>query len=323
MVLAGDIGGTNVRLALFEEHDKGFRQIVLEIFPGRDYSGLEEVLLAFLNKHGAAVTKACIGVAGVVRDGVVEMTNLHWRIDSREMARVASLPTVSLLNDLVANAYGIAAMGPEDLETLHDGEEDPSGNRCMISAGTGLGEAGMVWNVTGHLPFHSEGGHVDFAPTNEEETDLYNYLKGRLKRVSYERMVSGPGMRNVYEFLRDTGRAEEPAWLADRLREKGTSMISATALAGESELCSKALHLFAILYGRAAGNLALTLMSTGGVYLGGGIAPNILPKLREESFREAFLAKGRLRPWLEKMPVRVILNDKAALLGAAWFAFHQ
>jgi glucokinase len=223
-----------------------------------------------------------------------------------------------LINDLEANAYGIATLGPGDIATLQEGEPGRRANQCVVSAGTGLGEAGLFWDGAGHRPFACEGGHTTFAPGNKEEIALLEYLMRGLDHVSWERVLSGPGLHNVYQFLRDTGRGAEPAWLADHLAEGDpSSAIAEAANRGKSGLCEQALDMFVALYGSEAGNMALKTLSLGGVYLGGGIAPKILGKLREGVFTKAFAAKGRMRELLETIPIHVIVNDQTALKGAA------
>jgi glucokinase len=264
-----------------------------------------------------------LGVAGPVRHGRSEATNLPWVIDSQEIARQLNLPRIGLINDWEAGAYGIVALEATDFETLNLGT-DVEGNRAIIAAGTGLGEVGLFWDDKEYRPFASEGGHVDFAPRNNIEMDLLDYLLKRHSRVSVERVISGPGLLNLYQFLKDTGRGEEPAWLIDQMRQKDPpTVITENALHGKSSLCSQALDLFVSLYGAEAGNLALKVMATGGVYLGGGIAPKIVAKLKEPVFMNAFTAKGRMKPLLQAIPVRVILNPKVALLGAARYALRQ
>jgi glucokinase len=243
---------------------------------------------------------------------------LAWVVDARLVAGELGLQAVGLINDLEANAWGIGVLERDDLAVLNAGAPDAEGNQAIISAGTGLGEAGLAWDGTQHRPFATEGGHSDFAPRNHLEMELLDYLLKQFRRVSYERVVSGPGLLNIYRFLRDTGRGEEPAWLAEKLRDQDPgAVVSQAALDGKSDLCVQALDLFVSLYGAEAGNLALKLLATGGVYLGGGIAPKIISKLQDSIFLNAFTAKGRLKPLLQAMPVRVILNDRTALLGAA------
>jgi len=318
MILAGDIGGTNTRLALVEAAPGGMRILFEKTFPSRERTSLEAALAEFLALHRAAFTKASFGIAGPVRNGRCEATNLPWVVDAKSVAKRLRLKRVGLINDLVANAYGIALLRGKDFVTLNKGDRNAQGNQALISAGTGLGEAGLLWDGKAHRPFASEGGHTDFAPRNHLEAELLDYLMKRHGRVSYERIGSGPGLVNAYRFFRDRGKGKEPAWLAEELRVGDpAAVISRRALDGKSPLCIQALDLFVSVYGAQAGNLALTVMATGGVYLGGGIAPKIVSKLKEPGFMNAFTAKGRLSPLLREIPVRVIMNPKTALLGAA------
>jgi glucokinase len=318
MILAGDIGGTNTRLAIFDDKGGRLTPMAEAIFPSREHPSLEAVLRKFRAAHPLPVDRACVGVAGPVRQGRSDATNLPWVVDAHQVATELGLGSVGLINDLEANAYGIAALEPKDFVTLNAGAPDAEGNQAIISAGTGLGEAGLYWDGKMHQPFATEGGHADFSPRSRLEIDLLDYLLKQFQRVSYERVVSGPGLLNIYGFLRDTGRGEEPAWLAEQMRQQDPgAVISQAAMSGKSELCVQALDLFVSLYGAEAGNLALKVLATGGVYLGGGIAPKILNKLKDPIFLNAFTAKGRLKPLLQATPVRVILNDKTALLGAA------
>lgn len=321
MILAGDIGGTNTRLALVDEKRGRLRIAAEQTYRSREQSSLESVLETFLAAHSCRVTAASFGIAGPVGDGRCEATNLAWVVDSGVVARKLGLRRVGLINDLVANAYGITRLGTGDFALLNAGARNAQGNRAIISAGTGLGEAAMYWDGTTHRAIASEGGHADFAPRNHLEIELLEYLMERYQRVSFERVVSGPGLVNVYQFMRDTGKAREPRWLAEQMRHADpAAVISTLALQGKSRLCVLALDLFVSLYGSEAGNLALKVMATGGVYVGGGIAPKIISRLREPAFMNAFTAKGRLKPLLQDMPVRVILNPKTALLGAAHHA---
>jgi glucokinase len=318
MILAGDIGGTKTRLALFTTVGERLESLAEETFPSREHGGLDEIVRTFVSKQQVSVTHAGFGVAGPVKHGRCETTNLPWVVDARQLARQLGIASVVLINDLEANAYGVATLEAKDFVILSPGAPDAEGNAAIIAAGTGLGEAGFYWDGAQHHPFACEGGHGDFAPRNELELELLRYLLTRFTRVSYERVLSGPGLYNIYQFLRDTGRGKEPVWLAEELRQQDpAATISQAALTGRSALCVQALDLFVSLYGAEAGNLALKVMATGGLYVGGGIAPKIMQKLEDSTFVQAFIAKGRMRPLLEAMPVRVILNDKTALLGAA------
>ena len=324
MILAGDIGGTNTRLALVTAKSKGMQILVEKNFPSRERTSLEAVIEEFLAVRPCNLTRASFGIAGPVRDGRCEATNLPWVVDSKNVAKRLRLKRVGLINDILANAYGIALLQNKDFVTLNRGTRNAKGNRAIISAGTGLGEAGVYWDGQVYQPFASEGGHVDFAPRNHLEMELLDYSMKRYRRVSYERLVSGPDLVLIYEFLRDTRKGKEPSCLAEELRVGDRAhVISQHALDGKSPLCLRALELFVSFYGAEAGNLALKLMATGGVYLGGGIAPKIVSKLREPEFMNAFTAKGRMRTLLQDIPVRVIMNPKTALLGAARHATFE
>jgi glucokinase len=271
-----------------------------------------------VSAHDLRVTQACFGVADPVQHGRCEATNLAWIVDARELAPVVGLETVWIINDLEANAYGIAALGAEDFVTLNTGAADVEGNAAVIAAGTGLGEAGLYWDGTQHWPFATEGGHTCFAPVDALQVELLRYLLRRFKRVSWERVLSGPGLHNISLFLRDTGRGEEPAWLQEEMQQHDPpAVISRAALEGTAEICVQALDLFAACYGAEAGNLALKIMVRHGMFVGGGIAPKIIEKLTDATCMRTFTAKGRLSPLLEATPVRVIMNDKTALLGTA------
>jgi glucokinase len=318
MILAGDIGGTNARLAFFDVLDGHFRLVAASVFPSREYAGLDQIVARFVESSNLHPDVACFGVAGPVRNGRVETSNLPWVIESKRLADELHLDTAVLINDLEANAWGIAALDPKDVVALNHVKGTPVGNQAVISAGTGLGEAGMYWDGSRHHIFATEGGHTDFAPRDELEIDLFRYLSGRYGHVSCERIVSGPGLVNVFRFLRDSGRGTEPQWLTDEMSHGDpAAAISRAALSGKCGLCEQALDIFVSVFAAEAGNLALKLMATGGVYLGGGIAPKMLSKLSGPLFMHAFLGKGRMQPLLEAMPVMVITNDKTALMGAA------
>jgi len=325
MILAGDIGGTHTRLALFEKNEQGFLTIVEEKFSSSAYQSLSKIVQNFLENKSHSVNCACFGVAGPVQGKTAKITNLTWIADTDSIAELLGHYRIKLINDLEANAYGLNELNDNDFLILNKGESNPTGNRAIISAGTGIGEAGL-FNKDGELrPFATESGHADFAPRNELEIELLRYLLTKFERVSLERVVSGLGLQNIYNFLRDTKRAEEPIWLAKEIKKNSDigAVISQNGLEGKSAICEQTLDIFVSLYGAEAGNMALRLLATGGIYIGGGIAPKILPKLREKLFLDSFLSKGRMREVLELMPVRVILNDKAALLGAAHFAYYE
>jgi len=319
MILAGDVGGTKVHLALYDFTNGNLKYSRDERYPAKDYSGLEEIVREFLAAD--TVSSACFGVPGPVRDGRLRLTNLPWTLDSRELAKNLSIDHVFLINDLEANGYGVAELKADQIYTLSEGDPGQIGNRALIAAGTGLGEGILAWNGKQHIPMPSEGGHSDYAPRNEDEIDLLRYLKQKYNgRISFERVVSGMGFTNIYDFLRDVRGMDEPAWLRDRMAaEDPNAVITELGLAAKSEICEKTLDMFVSAYGAEAGNLALKVLSIGGLYIGGGIAPRILEKLKDGTFIRSFTDKGRLSQLLINMPVRVILESRA-LLGAAAYA---
>jgi glucokinase len=317
MILAGDIGGTNARLAYFLPQNGHLRLISERVFPSRDYSEFGEIVSTFLQGAATRPDLACFGIAGPVHNGRVETSNLPWIIEQSRLAKQIELPGTLLINDLEANAWGIGALSSQDLVPLN--QVGPSiGNQAVIAPGTGLGQAGLYWNGSEHEVFACEGGHADFAPRGNLQVELLQFLESRYGHVSYERVLSGPGLVNVYEFLRGKGYGDEPEGFAARLEHAdAAAAISGAALDGSNRLAEQALDLWISVYGAEAGNLALKVMATGGIFLSGGITPKILPKLAGPLFMRAFLEKGRLRSLLEAVPVQVITNDKAGLLGAA------
>ena len=321
MILAGDVGGTKVDLALYDFINGKLQYTRDKVFKARDYPGLEVIVREFLGAD--QVTAACFGVPGPVRDGRLRLTNLPWTLDSRELSSGLGIEHVFLINDLEANGYGIAELTPDQIYTLAEGDSSQTGNRALIAAGTGLGQSLLIWNGHIHVPFPSEGGHADYAPRNEDEIDLLRFLKEKYNgRVSFERVVAGMGLTSIYQFLRDVRGMEEPAWLAEKIAKASdpNSVITENALSAKSEICEKALDMFVSAYGAEAGNLALKVLSVGGLYVGGGIAPRIIEKLKDGTFIKAFTDKGRLSQLLINMPVRVILESRAALMGAAAYA---
>lgn len=322
MFLAGDVGGTKTHLAFFEAAGGRLQRRAEETYPSREYDGLAPILKQFLDKYRQPADRVCLGIAGPVRQGRVETPNLPWVVDADHLRDELDCGPVTLLNDLEANAHGIGALGPDDFAVLNEGAPAAAGNAALISAGTGLGEAGLFWDGRRHRPFASEGGHADFGPRTPQEAELAAHLAGEFGHISYERILSGPGLHNVYQFLRQrAGVADELPGLMQRLGVPDpAAAVSEAALQGASALCRQALDVFVSVYGAEAGNLALKVLATGGVFLGGGIAPKILPRLREPTFVAAFVDKGRMRPLMEAIPVRVILNADTALLGAARYA---
>ena len=318
MILAGDVGGTNARLALFESNGADVTMRAQQDYRTRDYQSLETVIAEFLRRNPGPVEAACFGVAGPVLNNKVTATNLAWIIDGALVAKGLQLEVALLVNDLVAYGYGALAMKPEELIVLHAGSP-AEGNRALIAAGTGLGEGGLLWHKGSFLPVPNEGGHTDFAPIDDLGIDLYRYLRSKFGRVSYERVVSGQGLQNVYEFLRDSKRAPEPPALAEELKtaKDVPATISQHGMAAKYPICEQALDVLCTYYGAEAGNIALKFVAVGGVYVGGGIAIKILPKLLHSGFAKAFRDKGRMSPLVEGITVSVILNEHAGLIGAA------
>jgi glucokinase len=321
MILAGDLGGTKIHLALYDRGDGALKYMRRQRFATKDFNGLEEIIRCFLGADTAILS--CIGIPGPSRGGKVKPANLPWTLDSDELAATLGIRRFYFINDLEANGYGISELSSEKIYSLSEGKEEKTGHRALISAGTGLGESFLIWNGTVHRPYPSEGGHTDYGPRNEDELELLRFLMQRYGgRVSCERVVSGMGMTGIYEFLRDVRRIEQPAWLAEALAAAPdpNRVIAETGLATRSALCEKTLEMFVSAFGAEAGNLALKVLPTGGLYVGGGIAPQILEKLKDGTFMRAFLDKGRLSRLLADVPVRVILDDSAALMGAAVYA---
>lgn len=331
MILAGDVGGTKVHLALYNFENGKLVPVRDQKFPAAEFGSLEDVAKRFLGAndgHDAADPKtiqaACFGCPGPVRDGRLKLTNLPWTLDVRDLEKAFGIEHIFLINDLEANGYGIPELGTDAIFTLHQGDGTAVGHRGLIAAGTGLGEALLVWDAgrREHLPLPSEGGHCDFAARNEREIALLRYLLATMKgRISFERVVSGLGIQNVFAFLRDDQKMEVPDWLQERMQhEDANSVIGHCAEDGSSPICYETMQIFSAALGAEAGNLALKVLAAGGIYLGGGIAPKILKTLGGGAFTQAFLDKGRMTPLLEAIPVRVILDDTCALLGAAAFA---
>jgi glucokinase len=315
--VVGDIGATKTRLALVEVVGT---QVLVEheiSYPSRDFAAFEVLLAEFL-KYVQAPDHAAFGIAGPVVGGAVRTTNLPWYIEADVLQQRFGFKSCTLLNDLEAAACGLPALVAEDLLTLQQGAPDARGNAAIIAAGTGLGEAGMYWDGERHHPYATEGGHTSFSPQTELEFALMRYLQIRYAHVSWERVVSGMGLVDLHGFLRDYHKISVPLWLAEEMRENdAAAAISRAALSGSDDICAETLDIFVGLYGSEAGNLALKTMSRGGLYVGGGIGPKILSLLQRDTFMQAFLNKGRMRPLLEAMPVRVILNDRVALYGPA------
>lgn len=317
-VLVGDVGGTSCRLALVAT--EGFETLEEEVYPSAEHEGLEGVVARFIEELGGAFQAACFGVAGPVREGRAELTNLSWVVDEKELSGGLGVP-VAVVNDLEAAAWSLDVLHPGEVAAVREGAGGARGNRALVSPGTGLGEAGLFWDGAEHRPFATEGGHADFAARDELEWELAVEVAERHGRASWERVVSGPGLVAIHRFLcsrREIGSGCPVEELTDSV-EAGPA-ITRGARDGSCPVCVESLDRFCRLLGAEAANLALKLFATGGVWIGGGIAPAIVDELRQGSFVEAFLGKGRMRELLEEMPVRVILQEKAGLRGAARFA---
>lgn len=328
MILAGDVGGTKVDLALYKFASGQLTLVREQRYAARLFPGLKEIVEQFLQECGVAqsrcaeISAACFGVPGPVRQERLKLTNLAWELDGPRLEVELKIDPIYLINDLEANAYGIPELTPEQIFTLSEGNPGATGNRGLISAGTGLGEALLIWNGHIHLPIASEGGHADFAPRTADEIELLRYLQRKFNgRVSCERVISGMGLTSLYAFCRDVKKMDEPAWLKERMRaEDPNAVIGEVGQTGASELCSTALEMFVSAYGAEAGNLSLKTLALGGMYVGGGIVPKILTKMKEGAFMRSFVDKGRLSELLQQTPVRIILESRAALMGAAAYA---
>ena len=343
MILAGDIGGTKINLALYDWNKERVDPIREDSVWTADYESLEEVLTEFLEEPTSKepdpdetseevddsstkspstespLTAACFGVPGPVLNNTCRTTHIPWTIEGDKLAEFLHIPQVRLLNDLEATGYGLQLLRPDEIEDLNPDAPSPppDGTRALLAAGTGLGESLILWTGKDYQICPSEGGHADFAPNNDLEIELLRYLRTSYLHVSYERVLSGPGLHLIYQFLRDTQK-NEPTWFAEKLPTGDpATLIAEAGLEGKPDICKNALQLFVSIYGAEAGNMALKTLAMGGVYIGGGIAPKILPALQNGQFMKSFLAKGRYKRLLGKIPVRVILNPRTALLGAA------
>jgi glucokinase len=320
VILAGDLGGTKVALGLFEPAGSDLRLVRDATFASRDYPRFDDILSDFLARDGqVGLRAACFAVAGPVVGGCARTTNLPWTLEESALARVLDAPRVRLLNDLAATAHGVLALPPTDFTVLNPGAPTRPGTIAVIAAGTGLGEAFLYWDGTRHHVVASEGGHVDFAPRSDVEIGMLRHLREQQGHVSYERVLSGPGLLAIYTYLRDTGYGTEPAWLAAELAEGDPSAaITHSALSKGERLCVAAVDLFCSIYGAEAGNLALKCLAVE-VAVAGGIAPKMLAALTKGQFMRAFVDKGRFAEHLQGVTVRVVLNPNTALLGAAHY----
>jgi glucokinase len=326
MLLAGDIGGTKTNLAIYLSRETLRVPIAMAEYHSSSFTSLEVLAQQFLAEHNLPVDRACFGVAGPVVDGQAEITNLPWNIQVSSLQATLGIPVVKLINDLAAIATAVPLLEPDDLHALNEGKSRVEGALAVIAPGTGLGEAFLSWDGSRYVPHSSEGGHADFGPTSAEQIELLRYLQKLYGHVSWERVCSGIGIPNIYYFLRDRKYAAEPDWLAEALVDKSvdpTPLILAAALQASpgDEICVKTLHMFVSILGAEAGNLALAVVATGGVYIAGGIPARVIPALEDPAFMHAFRKKGRLSDVLENIPVYVVTNRTVALLGAAASGF--
>ncbi len=329
IILAGDIGGTKTNLAIVSM-EAGVKSPLMEAtFSSVKFSGLESIIQEFLthNAKGIHIDCASFGVAGPVIDGIAKITNLPWIVDKAKLARKFDFSSVCLCNDLLACAYALPTLEKSDLYTINEGIPDPEGAIALVAPGTGLGEAYLTWSKKHYHAYPSEGGHAGFAPANALEEGLLDYLRTRFDHVSIERVCSGCGVANIYHYLKETGYSEEPGWLTGKLSvvDDPVPVIIKAALDDDHPcpLCRSALDMFMNILGAEAGNMALKIMASGGVYIGGGIPPRIIEALQKSTFMDAFRHKGRMSGLMDRIPVHVVTNSKAALLGAARYAIDS
>lgn len=321
-ILAGDIGGTKTNLALFQFTREGFLILKESRYATRDFNHAKEIIDKFQLGHNFP-DKVCFGAAGPVRGGKVKITNVEWELDSNDLSGHLNNRPVYLINDLEATAYGLAMLEEKDILTVFEPTQKIDGNIVLIAPGTGLGEAGLYWDGHHYHPFATEGGHCDFAPRTETDTELYLHLHAKFGHVSWERLVSGNGIINTFSFLRDRKDRDVPSWLAEKMLNQDSAAVI-SRYAEEVPVCRETMSLFFRFLAAEASNLALKLKATGGVYIGGGILPKIIKLLVQDIFLQTFRDSGRMKFLLETIPVKIILNERAALLGAAYYgAFNE
>jgi glucokinase len=320
MYLAGDIGGTKTHLAIFKQENGEYQMLKEKKYPSKEFGDFTTLIKEFVEGF-SNIEKMCLGIAGPIRNGVCRATNLPWVIDAKLLSKELGIKKVALINDLESNAYGLMVLKEEDFYLLNKGDSNYPGNGALISAGTGLGEAGLFFHKGRFVPFASEGGHTDFAPRDELEIALLRFLMKKYgSHISYERVLSGQGLVEVYHFLLDSKREKVCDFVEERMKsEDPAKVISEEGVKGSCSACKNALHIFCSIYGSEAGNCALKYMALGGLYIGGGIAPKILPFIPESAFLSSFLSKGRMKPLLEKIPIKIVLKEKTALLGSVFY----
>ncbi|MBI5273525.1 MAG: glucokinase [Chlamydiales bacterium] len=321
MYLAADVGGTKTHLAIYESTNCKLQSIKDKKYPSKNYPNITNILQEFLSDFEGKIEKICIGIAGPVKNGICKTTNLPWVVDIKEVCKRLNITYGAIINDLEANAYGIKMLTKENFYCINKGVETLVGNQALISAGTGLGEAGIFFNGKQHIPFACEGGHCDFAPKNELEVDLLRFLMKRYgAHISFERVLCGRGIYEIYQFLTETKREIKCADVDEQIKRLDPpKIISEAGVKGECKACRSTLEVFCSIYGSEAGNCALKFMALGGVFIGGGIAPKILTVLKNSDFLTSFVGKGRFEEFLSQIPINIVLNENTALLGAAFF----
>ena len=321
-ILAGDVGGTKTNIALYHIEKETFTLVKEKRYASKDHHSLEDIIHDF--SGDALPDRICAAVAGPVIQGKSKLTNLSWTLDSEALSRSLQRP-VAFINDLEATAYGLAGLEENERVVIAPGEAGAKGNIAIIAPGTGLGEAGLYWDGQAYHPFATEGGHSDFAPRTDMDIELFRYLREQFGHVSWERVVSGMGIKTLYRFCTEARKEKVPDWLTERMeKEDPAAVISQAALNHEDPVCSEVMDLFVRFLATEASSLVLKTMATGGLYLGGGIPPKILPLLQTGNWEKNFDNNGRMHDLSEKVPVYVVLNDKMALLGAAYYgAFNM
>src|SRR5450432_724818 len=320
-ILAGDVGGTKTNMALYRVNADGVSMLREGRYASQEYTSLTDIITQFTGNEWP--NRICMAVAGPVTDGKVQLTNLSWQLDSKAMTIALKTPVV-FINDLEANAYGLAGLQSTDLAAIHTSNTKPAGNIAIVAPGTGLGEAGLYFDGKKYHPFATEGGHSDFSPRTEQDIDLFRFLQQHRGHVSWERVLAGPGIHAIFSFLTTVQRKQIPDWLTEQLQNGDpTPVISNAAIHQQEPVCLEALHLFVRYLAMEAASLCLKLKAVGGCYLSGGIPPKILPLLQTGDWYKHFLDMGRMKNLLEKIPVYVVLNDKTALLGAAYYGAYN
>lgn len=323
-ILAGDVGGTKINMALYNVTNENVELIKEEKYHSAEHNSFTEVIQKFLSVNKLEIPeRICAGVAGPVLDGKVKITNLAEEIDAEEIKKTIGAKEVSLLNDLEVTAYGLAALKKEDIISLHDGNPGTKGNMAIIAPGTGLGEAGLYWDGKYYYPFPTEGGHCDFSPRTDFDIDLFHFLQKKYGIVSWEKLVAGPGIHDIYLFVRALRKKEEPQWLTDELsKEDPSAVISKAGVDNKDQICVEAMEHFVRYLARESSNLVLKMKATGGLFLGGGIPPKIIPLLQKEIFLKNYFDCDRMEDLLQNVPIKIITNDKTALLGAAYYGAY-